>query len=187
MNNSTWQNKPSWSQYYSCRVFQKFSSGTHKSLNLCNLGLFGFYFSFNKQIRRKPIRFLENTNITVSAPQLSFYSGVLFGEFPFPSYLKGTSLVDSLYEVVRRPGMTLAGALLLGAGSTCFINCILKSTQIYLKGFLFLNEINAVPALPILDTKRKSVIIEEVSTVKLEWKYFSKYFIEGDNRRHWWK
>ena len=72
-------------------------------------------------------------------------------EFPLPFFLKGSSLVNGFYEGFKRPGMTLAGIALLGTGGTMgptHGGIWLKLKNIYLLGFLFLNNIQALPDIP---------------------------------------
>ena len=77
----------------------------------------------------------------------SFFSGMVLEEFPLPFFLKGSSLVNGFYEGFKRPGMTLAGIALLGTGGSITVYQ-LGGIKTSLSGFLFLNNIDAIPDIP---------------------------------------
>ena len=80
----------------------------------------------------------------------SFFSGMVLEEFPLPFFLKGSSFVNGFYEGFKRPGMTLAGIALLGTGGNLPWDhpIIFVGIEGFISGFLFLNNIQALPDIP---------------------------------------
>ena len=70
-------------------------------------------------------------------------------EFPLPFFLKGSSFVNGFYEGFKRPGMTLAGIALLGTGGFYYRPWyVFVEIEKSVSGFLFLNNIDALPGIP---------------------------------------
>ena len=76
--------------------------------------------------------------------------------------MQGSSLVNSFYGGVSRPGLTLAGAALLGTGGEYYIFYNLFDVNRLYAGYLYLHSVNAVPSLEhvgkSLDTVGKTVV-----------------------------